>query len=467
MEKEVSYQVQPHQRIDYRTIALITSSLAIFSITFMITSLNVAIPIISREFNADVILLSWVVTGYILAVTVFSLPFGRLSDIFGIKRMFLYGAVMFGAGLIAASASNSATMLITSRVFLGIGAAAAVPNSLAMIIAIYPAKERGKALGLNTASVFIGSSIGPFLGGILTEHLGWRSIFMVCIPVLLIVIYLSIWKVKGEWCAEKGEKFDYKGSLVYGFALVALMFGFTLLPKIPGMLLILLGIAGLGGFIVWESRIPSPILNINAFKNNRTFIFSNLAALFVYAAIFALTFLLSLYLQYNRGFSPEQAGLIMVVQPVLQAALSPFMGKLSDRVEPRIVTSIGMVLICLGLITFALLTKDTPIIIVIIALAVFGIGFAFFASPNVNAIMSSVVPRFYGVASAMISTTRCIGQMLSMGITTVAMAAIIGRVVITQEYYPAYLNSAKIAFGIFAFLCFLGIFASLARGKLR
>jgi len=448
-----------------KTVSLITSSLAVFSITFMITSMNVALPFISEDFQADVILLGWVVTAYVLAVAVLSLPFGRISDIFGIKKLFLAGVVLYTLGLILAAVSNSTITLIIARAILGIGGALVVPNALAMIIAVYPANERGKALGLNTACVFMGSSLGPFLGGILTAHLGWRSIFLINIPIILIVIFLLAWKIPGEWCASRGEKFDYKGSLVFGFALVALMLGFSYLPEIRGIILVLTGLAGLGIFIKVENGIRSPLLNINAFKTNRTFIYSNLAALIIYSVVFALTFLLSLYLQYNKGFSPEQAGLILVVQPVVQAVLSPFIGRLSDKIEPRIITSAGMLLVSFGLLSFVFLANGTSLVQIILGLAILGTGFALFASPNINAIMSSVEPKSYGVASAMISTTRCVGQMLSMGITIMVMATVVGRVIITPEFYPAYLTGARISFAIFTVMCLAGVFASLARGK--
>lgn len=450
-----------------KTVALISSSLAVIFSTLMASGLNVALPEISSEFKADAILLSWIVTSFVLATAVFSVPFGRIADIFGLKRIFLYGMVLYTLVAVVAIFSTSATMLIVCRTIQGLGSAMIAVNGLALVTAIYPASERGRALGINIACVYAGSSIGPFLGGILTEHLGWRSIFAINIPVGLAVILLLLLRLKGEWRECKGEKFDYIGSTIFGLALVALMYGFSLLPAILGGILILAGIIGLFAFLRWESSTKSPVLNIIIFKNNKPFIFSNLAALIAYSSIFAVGFLISLYLQYIKGLTPEMAGLVLVAQPVMQAVLSPFTGRLSDKVEPRIVASSGMAFILIGLLFSSLLSENTPIVQIVLILIAIGVGFALFSSPNANAIMSSVVPRFFGVASAIMSTMRSVGQMFSMGITMIIMAVIMGRVPIAHENYPALLASTKIAFSVFTALCFIGIFASLSRGKIR
>jgi predicted MFS family arabinose efflux permease len=198
-----------------------------------------------------------------------------------------------------------------------------------------------------------------------------------------------------------------------------------------------------------------------------SFTFSNLAALISYTAIFAVSFLLSLYLQYIKGFSPGQAGLILIAQPVIQAVLSPLTGRLSDKIEPRLVASVGMILIFLSLLGLSLLSRDTPTMVIVMILIVLGMGFALFSSPNTNAVMSSITPKYLGIASAIMSTMRSMGQTFSLGITMIVMAVVIGRVAITPEYYPVFLTSFKIAFGIFAALCLIGIFTSFSRGKMH
>ncbi|GAH61757.1 unnamed protein product, partial [marine sediment metagenome] len=220
-------------------------------------------------------------------------------------------------------------------------------------------------------------------------------------------------------------------------------------------------------FIRWEMKVKSPVLNIELFKNNPVFTFSNLAALISYSATFAVAFLLSLYLQYTKGLNPQNAGLILLSMPAMQAIFSPLAGRLSDRIEPRIIASVGMGLTTIGLVLLIFLDQNTAIEFILVSLIILGFGFALFSSPNTNAVMSSVDKRFYGVASATLATMRQIGMMLSMGIAMLLFALFIGRVEITPEYYPAFVSSLKIAFVIFAILCFGGIFASLARGKIR
>ena len=452
---------------NYKTIGLVSSCLAAIFVALTTSSINVALPSINNEFGSDAIILTWMVTSFVLVASVFSVPFGRIADIVGLKRIFLCGMILFVLSSSIAIFSNSSTMLIICRSFQGLAGAMVAVNSTAMVTAIFPSNERGRALGINIACVYIGTSLGPFLGGILTEHLGWRSIFAINIPVCMLVILLLIWKVKGEWCESEGEKFDYIGSVVYGIALVALMYGFSLLPGIQGWIFVISGIIGLLIFIWLESRIDNPILDIKVFRGNKQFIFSNLASLVGYTSIFAVSFLLSLYLQYIKNFSPEQAGLVLVVQPATQAIISPLAGRLSDKVEPRIIASIGMAIVLAGLIILSFLSNNTPIVEVIVVLIALGIGFALFSSPNSNAIMSAIIPKYYGIGSAIMSTMRSVGQTFSMGITMIVMAIVIGRVKITPEYYGVFLTSTNIAFGICSFLCLGGIITSLSRGKVR
>jgi MFS family permease len=245
------------------------------------------------------------------------------------------------------------------------------------------------------------------------------------------------------------------------------MYGFSLIPQMLGAELILVSIIGLVVFVMWELKVKAPVLDMNLFRGNTVFTLSILAALINYSATFAVTFLLSLYLQYIKGFNPEETGLILVSQPIMMAVFSPFAGRLSDRIEPRIVASAGMAFTTIGLLLFGFLSERTATGFIVGSLILIGFGFALFSSPNTNAVMSSVEKRFYGVASATLGTMRLTGQMLSMGIATLIFAVYIGSMAITPEYYPLFLRSIRIAFIVFAVLCFAGTFASLARGKVR
>ncbi len=447
--------------------ALLVATLASFLTPFMISSINIALPAIGEEFRMSAVLMSWVPTSYLLSAAMFLVPFGRLADIHGRKRVFAYGIWIFTLSSLFAAFSPSAMALITFRVLQGLGSAMVFGTSMAILTSVFPANERGRVLGINVAAVYLGLSLGPVLGGVLTQQFGWRSLFLVPVPLGVMVIYFVSKKLKQEWAEAKGEKFDAVGSLLYAFTLVALMYGLSLLPALGSVWFILSGIAGITVFIMWEAKSRSPLLNMDLFRHNATFAFSNLAALINYSATFAVTFLMSLYLQYIKGFTPQYAGMILIAQPIMMASFSPLAGRLSDTIEPRVVASIGMGFTTAGLLLFTFIDPDTHLGFIITGLLLLGFGFALFSSPNTNAVMSSIEKRYYGVGSSTLGTMRLIGQMLSMGITMVIFALSIGSARITPEYYPQFLTSMRMAFMIFTALCFGGIFASLARGKVR
>jgi MFS family permease len=338
---------------------------------------------------------------------------------------------------------------------------------VAILTSVYPAGERGRVLGINSAAVYIGLSVGPFIGGYLTHQFGWRSIFLINVPLGIFISFVIAWKLKGEWAEAEGAKLDIAGTILYSLSLIGVMYGFSRLPDSSGWLLLLVGAAALALFIRLEATTVSPMLDVRLFHQNRVFGFSNLAALINYSATFAVGFLLSLYLQYARGLTPQQAGLVLVAQPLVMAIGSPYAGRLSDRVEPRIVASAGMSLIAVGLLVFAFLTTTTPLWVIITALFVLGFGFALFASPNTNAVMSSVERKLYGVASGTLATMRLTGQMLSIGIAMLIFALVVGRVQISPDNMDQFITSVNIAFGVFSLSCVGGVFASLARGKVR
>lgn len=450
-----------------RWAVLLVTTLAGFLIPFMGSSVNIALPTIGKELSMHAVALGWVATSYLLASAMLLVPFGRLADIYGRKKVFSIGMIIYTVGSLVAALSNSAAMLIATRVVQGIGGSMLFSTGVAILTSVFPARERGRALGINVAAVYLGLSAGPFLGGLLTQYFGWRSVFLLNVPLGLIVIAAVFWKLRGDWAEAKGERFDIAGSVIYSLTLVALIYGFTLLPGVSGAILIAAGALGLSIFVWWEMRADSPVLNIGLFRQNTVFAMSNLAALINYSATFAVAFLLSLYLQYIKGLSPRDAGIILVAAPVVQAIFSPMAGRLSDRVEPRIVASAGMGLTAVGLLMFTFLDGNTGLGYIVVSLMILGLGFALFSSPNTNAVMSSVESRFLGVASATLATMRQMGMMLSMGLAMLLFALNIGRVQIAPEHYPMLITSVHTAFIIFTVFCAVGIFASLARGKVR
>ena len=446
---------------------LLVATLTFFLFPFMVSSVNIALPRIGRDLSLDAVTLGWVATAYLLSSAVLLVPFGRIADIHGRKRIFVIGMVVFTAASLLSGLASSGMMLITFRALQGIGVAMFAGTGIALLTSVFPADERGKVLGINATAVYAGLALGPVLGGVLTQHLGWRSIFFLTVPPGLAVIGVVLWKLKGEWTGARGEKFDFAGSMIYSLALVALIYGFTLLPAMSGLGLVIGGVVGLSVFARWEMRVESPVLDMNLFRNSKAFSFSSLATLLQYSPMLAVSFLVSLYLQYVKGFNPETAGLILVAMFAMSAIISPWAGRLSDRIEPRIIASAGMALTTAGVAIFVFLSEKTPLELVIGSMILVGLGQALFASPNINAVMSSVTETAYGVASAMVATMRQIGMVLGMGIVMLMFALYIGRVEITPEYYPLFHESMRISFIILAILCFGGIFVSLARGKVR
>ncbi len=444
---------------------LIVTSFASFITPFIGSATNIALPSIGKEFSANAVTLSWVATAFLLSAAVFLAPFGRLADIVGRKKIFNLGLIITTIFSILCAYASTIEMLIIWRVFQGLGSAMMFGTAMAIITSVFPKEKRGKALGIVVASVYAGLTLGPFIGGVITKWWGWHGIFLVIVPFALISLVFSILYLHQEWADAKGEKFDWKGSLIYALAIVSIMYGFSELPEILGVLYSLLGIITFIVFIYFEKKQEFPVINIRLFQNNKVFAFSNYAALINYSATFAIGFLLSLYLQYIKGLNPQEAGQVLVVQPILMTIFSPITGKLSDKIDAGKLASIGMALISSGLFVIAFIGQNSSIWFIVSILFVFGIGYALFSSPNSNAIMSSVEKKYYGIASGTVGTMRLIGQMSSMGIAMMVFSIFIGKVEINPSNYPEFIHSIRMVFLIFAVLCFIGIFFSLARGK--
>jgi len=450
-----------------KKVILLVACLASFLVPYTGSSITVALPAIAAQFNADAVTLGWITSAYIVSAALFIVPFGRLADILGRKKIFVLGVLIFTVASLASALATTAGILIAARFVQGIGGAMLFATSVAMVTQVYGPGERGWALGITIATVYAGLSIGPFLGGILTDHFGWPAIFLINVPLGLATITLTLKGVSHEWADATGERFDLFGSVVYGIMVFSAIFSMLLLPDPATGLWIFVAGCTLAIFIRWEKRCSFPLLNLTLFSGNRTFLFSNIAAMINYGATFAVAVLLSLYLQYIRGFSAETTGLILVAQPVVQMIFSPLAGKLSDRIEPRIVATIGMAITTLGLSFFIFLTPITSLYAIIISLMVLGFGYALFSSPNTNAIMSSVDIQYLGIASSMVATMRSLGQVLSLAIAMFCFSVFIGSVAIIPTVYPALLTSTTVAFLIFTCLCIIGVGASFARGTIH
>jgi len=458
-----------------RAIVLVAVCITSFLVPFLSSSINLALPAIGREFAMGAVLLGWVATSFLLATAVFLLPFGRLADLIGRVPVYRAGLLLYAVFSVVSALSRGSGVLLAARALQGVASAAIFGTAMAILTATYPLRQRGRVLGISTATTYVGLSTGPFIGGALTQHAGWRSIFWVNAALAVLNLSLVLWKLRGVGrmpddrapANAPTQRFDVTGSLLYAPAIFFLMYGLSVLPAWHGALLVAIGLAALAAFVRQERRAPAPLLHLDMLRRNPPFAFSNAAALIHYSATFAVGFLLSLFLQYAQGFSPGRAGTILAVQPVLMAMLSPLAGRLSDRLEPRILASAGMLLTSAGLTLLAFLGPATSPAYLVAALVILGTGFGLFSSPNTNAIMSSVTPPQYGFAAGMLATMRTIGQALSMAIALLLFSLLIGGTAIGPREVPGFLRALRLAFSLFAVLCVIGAIASAARGRIR
>ncbi len=444
---------------------IIIAGLSAFSGPFLGSAVTVALPAIGHEFNMGPVLLGWIITAYLLAVTPLMIPFGRLGDIYGRRMIFLYGLYLLLGSLLLNAISSSGNMIIFYRATQGLASAMIVSTVIPIAVGAVPFNERGRILGIVVAMIYFGLSAGPFLGGMIIHYFGWRYIFWFSILLVSVIPLLTHFRLADDRKEAKGEKFDTAGSVLLGGGLLAVMYGFATMPSTWAFFLVIAGALCLIGFVLFEIKVTYPIIDINLFRYNKVFAYSNLAALINYAATFALAFLLSLYLQQVKAMTPLHAGLVLVIQPLVQAIFSPLAGRMSDSIDPRLLASGGMACTFVGLIMLILLTAETTLTYILVCLFIHGLGFALFSSPNTNSVMGSVAENVHGVANATLSTMRQMGMTFSMGIVMMTMSIFLGTTEMKSALAGEFLISMRVSFAIFAILCLGGIFASMARGK--
>lgn len=452
------------KQISILAIVAITS----FMGTFLISSVNIALPAIEKSFGLNAVQLSWVITSFLLAIAMFLLPVGRWGDLTGIRRIFKIGITIFTLSSVICGFAPSGFWLILFRFIQGIGAAFSSTTGPAILVSAFLPQHRGRVLGMSVSAVYLGLAFGPFAGGILTQYLGWRSIFFISSALgILTIIIAFLFLGKDRQSENSGKKIDLKGTVFYMAGLVAMVYGSSRIPAITGWLLMGGGSLALIAFWWLESRSSMPVLETRLFTRNRLFAFSNLAALINYSATFAIVFLLSLYLQKIQGLSPRNAGIILVAQPAMMALFSPVAGRLSDRIQPRYLATLGMTMCTIGLAAFAFLSGNTPIGLIVILLLWVGLGFAFFSSPNMNTIMSSVQKNQLGLASGSAATMRVVGQIVSMTIATLFFAGMMGSQAIETVPDSLFLKTLKWGFLSFSLISVAGIYFSYNRGKIN
>ena len=436
--------------------------------TFLISSVNIALPAIEKDFGLDAVTLSWVVTSFLLSTAMFLLPVGRWGDLSGIRRLYKTGMVIFTVSSMLSGFATSGYWLIVMRFLQGIGAAFSSTTGAAILVSAFLPQHRGRVLGMSVSGVYLGLAFGPFFGGFLTQYLGWRSIFFMASAFgLLITIIGFLFLGKDEIQQKAPVKLDFKGTFFYMLGLVSLTYGSARIPQLFGWSLMGAGVVFLIIFWMLENRSENPVLETRLFTHNRLFAFSNLAALINYSATFSIIFLLSLYLQKVKGLSPRDAGSILVAQPIVMALFSPVTGRLSDKIQPRYLATIGMTMCTIGLAAFAFLSETTPIPLIVVLLFWVGTGFALFSSPNMNTIMSSVQKNQLGLASGSASTMRVVGQIASMTIATLFFAILFEKQAVEMVANPLFLKALRMGFITFATISLAGIYFSFNRGKME
>ncbi len=443
---------------------LLIISITSFMGTFLISSINIALPSIEKSLGMDAVMLSWVVTSFLLSTAMFLLPVGRWGDNSGIGKLYKIGLIIFTLGSIACALAPTGKWLIVARFFQGIGAAFTNTTGQAILVSAFPPQHRGRVIGISVSSVYLGLSFGPFFGGMLTQQLGWHSIFVVSALLGLISTLIAFrFLDKDEVQHNKSGNMDFKGLITFMLGLVCLVYGSSQIPDTKGWLIMGGGLLSLVLFWIIETKEKIPVIDTKMYTKNRLFAYSNLAALINYCATAAIVFFLSLYLQKVQQLTPQQAGLILIAQPIMMTVFSPFVGRLSDKFEARYFATIGMAMCSIGLASMAFLTSETPHWIIVAILLWVGLGFALFSSPNMNIIMSSVDRSQYGQASGSAASMRIIGQIISMTIVTLLFAGMFGGNGINEVTNSIFLKAMKWGFLTFAGISLVGIYFSVKR----
>lgn len=442
-------------------VCVITS----FITTFMGSALNLSIPSLEEEFKAGAQNVGWVITIYMLTCSALAVPFGRLSDRVERRSVLRTGILIFCISSLTAVLSKTMWMLLTFRLMQGIGASMIFSTNIAILVGAFDEEHRGRVLGYSTCATYAGLSAGPVLGGVLNQNFGWRAIFIATAIVSAAAFYGAFFKLprgekkSGILSLSPKDHLDYAGNILFVASIVLTMYGLSSLKSFAGAPLILfIGILLLIFFVRIEMKTENPVIDVNLFRNNIPFTFSNIAAMVNYGSNFALSYLMSIYLQVVKGMSSQWAGVVLITNTVIMTLLSPFVGRISDRYSPFKMSAAGMALCAadLGLLSF--LSEDASLAWIIMILALSGVGFSFFSTPNTNAVMSCVEREDYGVSASILSTMRSIGHTAGMSVVSAVVGIYIGSGSLKGAGTEVIMRTFHISFFIFTLLCILGIF---------
>ncbi|MCL2032155.1 MAG: MFS transporter [Methanomassiliicoccaceae archaeon] len=460
MEPSITYS-----SAEMRTV-LIASCAGVFIMPLMSTMMNLALVLIGAEFDVGSKSLAMVNTTFLLASVIVMVPLARVSDIIGRKKVFIAGLLITLASALVGGFSPNFEVLLVMRFIMGAGSAALSVSSIAMLTEVFPVERRGWAIGIQSTFIYLGIAVGPALGGFICDFIGWRELFFFMIPFVLIAL-VYVLRFKREAISSAGTSMDYRGALLYGVTIMLTMYGVISLPEIWALPLIAVGLVMLFVFIRTMKRTGSPVLDIGVFRY-RVFSRACIAAYTNYASSYSVSFFLALYLQSVGMLTAFNAGLILLIQPVVQVLLTAKFGSYSDRIaDKRLLPTSGMVLTCVAVFMIIFMGTSANYLYIAMILILLGVGYGMFSAPNTNAIMSSVPPKHRGEASGMIAVVRQIGMMTSMSIAMCCIALIMGSADNIVPPYDQFVNVIEVAFAICLAMCIVGTFLSWFRGEAR
>ena len=426
---------------------------------------NTILPIIRRHFNAEVAMVEWTVVVYLLVVSSLLLSFGRFGDLRGHKAVYVFGFLIFITASVACGLAPSVNFLIAARAVQALGAAMLFANSPAILTKSFPPNQRGQALGMQATMTYLGLTAGPSLGGWLTQSFDWRAVFYINVPVGLLAFLLSLKFIEADKPqTSTNEQFDWLGALLFAFGLAALMLGLNQGHAwgwtSPAIIIYLAGAIVLLGIFLWvERRVPSPMLDLSLFER-RVFSTSAAAAVLNYICLYSVIFLMPFYLLQGRGMGPAQAGLLLTAQPVIMAIAAPISGSFSDRIGSRLLSTLGMAILAVGLFLLSRLDSTSSNNTILLSLAVTGLGTGIFISPNTSALMGSAPRQRQGIASGILATARNVGMVLGVG-----LAGAILTTITAQGGDSMLFNAVQTGILVAAGIAAIGVVVSSMRGK--
>lgn len=473
---------------NYRWWAMSIVALATLMTTMDNGLISISLPTIVTYFKADLSFAGWVFLTYYLVTASLLLPFGRLSDMIGRKRILSLGFLIYSFGSVMAGLSQSPAQLLAFRFIQSIGGAMMASNSFAIVVALFPVEERGRAMGIVGGTIAaVGFTLGPTLGGILVQTLGWRSVFYVSAPVAIIGFLLTQFILHEHRMViplkRSTDPFDILGTIFFSSGLSMFLFGVTTLQKRGWSSPLVLGELSVAlvllGIFVWrEYHTRYPMLDLTLFRI-RSFTTGNSARLASFMTMSMNNLLMPFYLQMVLGLSPASAGLVMIVNAIAQMIISPISGWLSDKISIRFLSSLGLAVNCFAFLSLSGLTAQSSYLDVIQKTVFLGIGIGLFQTPNNNSVMSSVPPNRLGVASAFLATIRSLGQSFGVTLaTSIVTASLIGisgqsslsglkeagRMAGDSNLVKAFIQGFRYCYWTAGGLCFLGIVLSWTRG---